>query len=194
MFKDVVDETLLHHFAAPKIILVRRVKVIVRMMLTVWEPLCVALTTARHLAHFFMKRMTVVSSQLSVKLFQKKFFHFWNLSQVSYLAFNIFNQFGDSGQRCAGRNFQGRRCCTPENPCDEGEGDCDGPDDGGGHDGHSGCKGDLVCGSNNCKKFGIFYHEKDDCCEKPQSSTEQRPPPKIFPGTLLEPPPGKIIN
>jgi len=81
MFQDVVDETLLHHFAAPKIILVRRVKVIVRKMLTVWEPLCVALTTARHLAHFFMKRMTVVSSQLSVKLFQKKFFHFWNLSQ-----------------------------------------------------------------------------------------------------------------
>ena len=45
-----------------------------------------------------------------------------------------------SGQRCAGRNYQGRRCCTPENPCDEGEGDCDGPGDGGGHDGHAGCK------------------------------------------------------
>ena len=70
-------------------------------------------------------------------------------------------------QRCAGRNFQGRRCCTPENPCDEGEGDCDGPGDGGQHDGHEGCKGDLVCGSNNCKKFGHYYHEKDDCCEKP---------------------------
>ena len=51
----------------------------------------------------------------------------------------------------------------PENPCDEGEGDCDGP---GGHDDHRGCKGDLVCGSNNCKKFGHYYHEKDDCCEK----------------------------
>jgi len=72
-----------------------------------------------------------------------------------------------SDQRCCGRNFQGRRCCTPENPCDEGEGDCDGPGDGGQHDGHEGCKGDLVCGSNNCKKFGNYYHEKDDCCEKP---------------------------
>jgi len=71
------------------------------------------------------------------------------------------------GQRCAGRNFQGRRCCTPENQCDEGEGDCDGPGDGGQHDGHAGCKGDLVCGSNNCKKFGHYYHEKDDCCERP---------------------------
>ena len=25
----------------------------------------------------------------------------------------------------------------------------------------------LVCGSNNCKKFGLWYHEKDDCCEEP---------------------------
>ena len=70
-------------------------------------------------------------------------------------------------QRCSGRNYQGRRCCTPENPCDEGEGDCDGPGDGGGHDGHAGCKGDLVCGSNNCQKFGAYFHAKDDCCEKP---------------------------
>merc|ERR1712038_265993 len=74
------------------------------------------------------------------------------------------------GQRCSGRDYQGRRCCTPENPCDEGEGDCDGPGDGGLHDGHAGCKGDLVCGSNNCKKFGLYYHEKDDCCERPETN------------------------
>merc|ERR1719153_691131 len=74
------------------------------------------------------------------------------------------------GQRCAGRNYNGRRCCTPEQPCDEGEGDCDGPGDGGQHDGHAGCKGDLVCGSNNCLKFGAYFHEKDDCCEKPTSA------------------------
>ena len=37
------------------------------------------------------------------------------------------------------------------------------------HDGDAGCKGDLVCGSNNCKKFGSYYHEKDDCCEKKTS-------------------------
>ena len=70
-----------------------------------------------------------------------------------------------SGQRCAGRNYNGRRCCTPEQPCGYGEGDCDGPGDGGGHDGHGGCRGELVCGSNNCKKFGSFYHDKDDCCD-----------------------------
>ena len=74
------------------------------------------------------------------------------------------------GQRCTGRNYQGRRCCTPEAPCDEGEGDCDGPEDGGSNDGHAGCKGDLVCGSNNCKQFGAYYHDKDDCCERPVSS------------------------
>ena len=74
------------------------------------------------------------------------------------------------GQRCSGRNYQGRRCCTPENPCDEGEGDCDGPADGGGHDGHAGCIGELLCGSNNCKQFGAYYHGSDDCCERPQSA------------------------
>merc|ERR1712106_866558 len=78
-----------------------------------------------------------------------------------------------AGQRCSGRNYQGRRCCTPEEPCDEGEGDCDGPSDGGGHDGHTGCKGKLECGSNNCKKFGASFHEKDDCCEKPQKPKEE---------------------
>ena len=24
-----------------------------------------------------------------------------------------------------------------------------------------------MCGSNNCLKFGLYYHDKDDCCEKP---------------------------
>merc|ERR1712066_842338 len=72
-----------------------------------------------------------------------------------------------AGQRCRGRNYDGKRCCTPEQPCGLGEGDCDGPLDGGVNDGHRGCKGDLVCGSNNCKQFGAYYHEKDDCCERP---------------------------
>merc|ERR1711976_687969 len=72
-------------------------------------------------------------------------------------------------QRCAGRNFNGRRCCTPESPCGYGEGDCDGPLDGGANDGHRGCQGDLVCDSNNCKKFGTYFHEKDDCCDLPET-------------------------
>ena len=82
--------------------------------------------------------------------------------------------------------MQDRRCCTPENPCDEGEGDCDGPGDGGNNDGHRGCRGDLVCGSNNCKKFGHFYHEKDDCCEKPSDvksdDRKNSSPTQIIPG------------
>jgi len=94
------------------------------------------------------------------------------------------------GQRCAGRNFGDRRCCTPENPCDEGEGDCDGPGDGGNNDGHRGCRGDLVCGSNNCKKFGHFYHEKDDCCEKP-SAVQNAPVIQIPKGVWQEPPTGE---
>merc|ERR1712183_1233704 len=79
------------------------------------------------------------------------------------------------GQRCRGRNYDGRRCCTPENPCGEGEGDCDGAGDGGLNDGDTGCRGDLVCGSNNCKQFGAYYHEKDDCCMKPAATFQTRP-------------------
>merc|ERR1712025_1296281 len=60
------------------------------------------------------------------------------------------------GQRCAGRNFNG-------------------PGDGGNNDGHRGCKGDLICGSNNCLQFGAYYHPKDDCCERPSNGGEFSP-------------------
>merc|ERR1712001_498862 len=94
------------------------------------------------------------------------------------------------GQRCSGRNYNGRRCCTPEKPCGLGEGDCDGPLDGGTHDGHQGCRGDLVCGSNNCRKFGAYFHEKDDCCDRPEN-LPVREEPVFVPGAPLEPPAGQ---
>ena len=46
-------------------------------------------------------------------------------------------------------------CCTEENPCSEGDGDCDDDDE---------CSGDLVCGSNNCG--GHPFESHDDCCVK----------------------------
>merc|ERR1711936_1071771 len=88
------------------------------------------------------------------------------------------------GQRCSGRNYSGKRCCTPSQPCGLGEGDCDGPLDGGVNDGHRGCQGDLVCGSNNCKKFGAYFHEKDDCCDLPQNLPRPSAP-VIVPGTEM---------
>ena len=114
--------------------------------------------------------------------------------QFLFLNPNTFIPFEPKpGQRCAGRNYLGgRRCCTPQQPCGEGEGDCDGPGDGGQHDGHAGCEGDLVCGSNNCLQFGLYYHPKDDCCEKP--SAVSTPDPKPQPGVFLEPPPGTNRN
>ena len=78
-----------------------------------------------------------------------------------------------AGQRCRGRNYGERRCCTPQNPCGLGEGDCDGQLDGGKHDGNDGCRAGLVCGSNNCRRFGLYYHKKDDCCEYPSESWSQ---------------------
>ena len=93
-----------------------------------------------------------------------------NHHKVGLLSLVLGQQFSNlyfQGQRCSGRNYNGRRCCTPQNPCGEGEGDCDGAGDGGQNDGNRGCRGNLVCGSNNCKQFGLYFHDKDDCCERP---------------------------
>lgn len=61
--------------------------------------------------------------------------------------------------RCTG---QEGGCCTKEKPCDVGEGDCDTNEQ---------CRGQLVCGSNNCPKDGFNWNYGDDCCfnfeEKP---------------------------
>ena len=67
-----------------------------------------------------------------------------------------------AGLRCRGRNFdQGERCCTREQPCGEGEGDCEN---------NAECGQGLACGTNNCKQFGDFFHKKDDCCVRSDSS------------------------
>merc|ERR1712110_487941 len=84
-------------------------------------------------------------------------------SLLSCCSAQLFNP--PAGQRCRGRNYDGKRCCTPEQPCGLGEGDYDGI-----NDGNRGCRAGLVCGSNNCRKFGAYYHEKDDCCERPTTN------------------------
>merc|ERR1719219_1372482 len=99
-----------------------------------------------------MRSLVLLSLTLSASIAQSPFWVFNSRPLVPQPAV---------GQRCAGRNFPGgKRCCSPEQPCGEGEGDCDGPGDGGQHDGNAGCKGDLVCGSNNCRQFGRYYHER----------------------------------
>ena len=47
-------------------------------------------------------------------------------------------------------------CCTEDDPCSLGQGDCDGYDE---------CKDDLVCGKNNCGPK--FLWSGADCCEEP---------------------------
>ena len=44
-------------------------------------------------------------------------------------------------------------CCIGQ--CEEGEGDCDKDED---------CKGDLVCGTDNCRVPQGILNEFDDCC------------------------------
>ncbi len=45
-------------------------------------------------------------------------------------------------------------CCTYEEPCDLGEGDCD-------YDYQ--CRGKLVCGNSNCRHRALRGY---DCCQK----------------------------
>ena len=52
---------------------------------------------------------------------------------------------------------------------------------------NKGCKGDLECGSNNCKKFSLYFHEKDDCCEKPSNKSKKAQNEKFVSGLPLEP-------
>ena len=66
---------------------------------------------------------------------------------------------------------EGERCCTATAPCDEGEEDDDNDNDDNLNDeGEGDCDNDdecgdmLICGDNNCKNFGQYYHRKDDCC------------------------------
>ena len=46
------------------------------------------------------------------------------------------------------------RRCTKDNPCGEGEGDCNLDED---------CIGTLRCGTDNCS--GLEYENTDDCCQ-----------------------------
>ena len=49
--------------------------------------------------------------------------------------------------------YGGDSCCNGQ--CGLGEGDCDRDSD---------CKGDLVCGSDNCPRTGLQWDSGDDCC------------------------------
>ena len=51
-----------------------------------------------------------------------------------------------------GNNLDIWTCCSPETPCDEFKGDCDS---------HADCKGNLICGHDNC---GNLFEPYTDCC------------------------------
>lgn len=71
----------------------------------------------------------------------------WNDAPCSYKYPSICKKEAAVQLRCSGED---NGCCTPEKPCDMGEGDCD-------NDSH--CSGNLVCGHDNCP-----WGDKDDCC------------------------------
>eukprot|EP00092_Neocalanus_flemingeri_P046790 GFUD01052791.1.p1 GENE.GFUD01052791.1~~GFUD01052791.1.p1 ORF type:complete len:268 (+),score=55.54 GFUD01052791.1:67-870(+) len=53
-----------------------------------------------------------------------------------------------------------RNCCTEDNPCGEGEGDCD-------TDNQGTCQAGLRCGDSNCGDFNPANYAPADCCYKP---------------------------
>ena len=66
-------------------------------------------------------------------------------------------------------------CCTAENPCFAGEGDCDQNED---------CAGELVCGKGNCPEETFtarHFGRKPDCCEQPAA-----PEPEAKPAPVTE--------
>ena len=62
--------------------------------------------------------------------------------------------------RCHPLNYEWD-CCSIEQPCLAGDGDCDSDDE---------CIGDLICGENNCKDDTTVY---EDCCV--EACTRERP-------------------
>jgi hypothetical protein len=51
-------------------------------------------------------------------------------------------------------------CCSTEEPCGLGEGDCDVDEE---------CIGNLVCGTNNCRQDGSGFTRQADCCQLPMN-------------------------
>ena len=77
------------------------------------------------------------------------------------------------GLRCWGINDG---CCTKENPCEKGDGDCDNDEQ---------CAGGLTCGKDNC---GWHHMDKsDDCCmgEKSKRSFIKQDEPSIQGGGTI---------
>ena len=83
----------------------------------------------------------------------------YNIVCILIIDLNVYCLSYDKGiRKCNGgaddEDFE--HCCSEENPCNEGEGDCDISSD---------CKGDLVCGTDNCDP-DKYSQKWVDCCEK----------------------------
>ncbi len=57
---------------------------------------------------------------------------------------------------CHTPSAKDKECCSDDNKCQVGEGDCDSSSE---------CEGDLVCGRNNCKDFSHHWPSDYDCCQ-----------------------------
>jgi len=65
--------------------------------------------------------------------------------------------FDSTDDCCRQRCYGGDTCCTEQNACREGEGDCDQDSD---------CAPGLRCGTDNCQ--GLGFDSTDDCCYDPR--------------------------
>ena len=76
------------------------------------------------------------------------------LVNIEYLIFYISKLIGNPKCDIKTTKTYDRECCSVDNPCGLGQGDCDKDDE---------CSGDLVCGRDNC---GMEYKSATaDCCQ-----------------------------
>ena len=82
-------------------------------------------------------------------------YEFWTWPTL-YIWYKLFEPIANN-PKCSPTTWEGynKHCCTVEEPCGLGEGDCDTDDE---------CADGFVCGTNNCVGFP---NPKADCCQLP---------------------------
>lgn len=102
-----------------------------------------------------------VRNNSRVKLVEEAFGGFCNGSDIMIEACHEGECPPLSNPKCNPKTWSSydKECCSVNEPCGYGEGDCDVDDE---------CAGELVCGKNNCLRLGTTFKKGSDCCELPR--------------------------
>ena len=98
--------------------------------------------------------VNAVVSNIIVIIYISSLFHYIFSNSMHYLIRLYVLSIGNPECNSDTWSSYDPSCCTAQNPCGIGEGDCDRNDQ---------CLGDLVCGKNNC---GSGFPSAADCCTR----------------------------